>query len=205
MSERDNWSKTTRPPEVLPPADTDQLVASAPEGNPEATPGTGSEAALTPQQIEELKQKAAKADEHWDRLLRTTADLDNFKKRAARERQEAIRYANATLLEKLIPALDNFDMAMAAANSAESSSMESLKTGLAMIYNQLRAALVDAGLEEIDATGQPFDPNLHEAVSHQESADLPEGQVMQQLRKGYKLRERLIRPASVVVSRKPAA
>jgi len=74
-----------------------------------------------------------------------------------------------------------------------------------MIYNQLRAALVDAGLEEIDATSQPFDPNLHEAVSHQESADLPEGQVLQQLRKGYKLRERLIRPASVVVSRKPAA
>jgi len=168
-------------------------------------PGTGPETALTPQQIEELKQKAAKADEHWDRLLRTTADLDNFKKRAARERQEAIRYANASLLEKLIPALDNFDMAMAAANSAERGSMESLKTGLAMIYNQLRAALVDAGLEEIDATGQPFDPNLHEAVSHQESADLPEGQVLQQLRKGYKLRERLIRPASVVVARKPAA
>jgi molecular chaperone GrpE len=160
---------------------------------------------LTQQQIEELKQKAAKADDHWDRLLRTTADLDNFKKRAARERQEAIRYANVSLLEKLIPALDNFDMAMAAANSAESRSMESLKTGLAMIYNQLRAALVDAGLEEIDATGQPFDPNLHEAVSHQESADLPEGQVLQQLRKGYKLRERLIRPASVVVARKPAA
>jgi molecular chaperone GrpE len=87
------------------------------EGNPEVTPGTGSEAALTPEQIEELKQKAAKADEHWDRLLRTTADLDNFKKRAARERQEAIRYANATLLEKLIPALDNFDMAMAAATA----------------------------------------------------------------------------------------
>jgi len=205
MSAKDNGSKTTRLPEVLPPAETDELVASAPEGNPEAMPGTGPETALTPQQIEELKQKAAKADEHWDRLLRTTADLDNFKKRAARERQEAIRYANASLLEKLIPALDNFDMAMAAANSAERGSMESLKTGLAMIYNQLRAALVDAGLEEIDATGQPFDPNLHEAVSHQESADLPEGQVLQQLRKGYKLRERLIRPASVVVARKPAA
>jgi molecular chaperone GrpE len=197
MSAKENWSKTTHPPEAMPPAETDEPAA------PDAS--ARHETPLTPQQIEELKQKAAKADEHWDRLLRTTADLENFKKRAARERQDAIRFANASLFEKLIPALDNFDMAMAAANNAEGHSMESLKTGLAMIYNQLKAALADTGLEEIDATNQPFDPNLHEAVSHQDSADLPEGQVLQQLRKGYKLKERLIRPASVVVSRKPAS
>ena len=196
MSAKENWSKTTKPPDAMPPAETEEP----------ATPDTTarSDTPLTPQQIEELKQKAAEADEHWDRLLRTTADLENFKKRAARERQDAIRFANASLFEKLIPALDNFDMAMAAANNAEGHSMESLKTGVAMIYNQLKAALADAGLEEIDASNQPFDPNLHEAVSHQDSAELPEGQVLQQLRKGYKLKERLIRPASVVVSRKPA-
>jgi len=197
MSAKQNLSKTTNPPDAMPPAETDE------PGAPDTT--TRSETPLTPQQIEELKQKAAKADEHWDRLLRTTADLENFKKRAARERQDAIRFANASVFEKLIPALDNFDMAMAAANNAEDHSMESLKTGVAMIYNQLKAALADTGLEEIDATNQPFDPNLHEAVSHQDSADLPEGQVIQQLRKGYKLKERLIRPASVVVSRKPAS
>ena len=197
MSAKENWSKTTKPPEAMPPSETEEPAP------PETT--ARSDTPLTPQQIEELKQKAAKADEHWDRLLRTTADLENFKKRAARERQDAIRFANASLFEKLIPALDNFDMAMAAANNAEGHSMESLKTGVAMIYNQLKAALADAGLEEIDATNQPFDPNLHEAVSHQDSADLPEGQVLQQLRKGYKLKERLIRPASVVVSRKPAS
>jgi molecular chaperone GrpE len=73
-----------------------------------------------------------------------------------------------------------------------------------MIYNQLKTALANAGLEEIDATGQPFDPNWHEAVSQQESAEVPEGQVLQQLRKGYKLKERLIRPASVIVA-KPSA
>ena len=203
MSAKENWSKTTKPPQALPPAET----ASAAGTNRKATAETTAtaEAPLTPQQIEELKQKAAKADEHWDRLLRTTADLENFKKRAARERQEAIKYANASLLEKLIPALDNLDMALAAANNAESHSLESLKTGLAMIYNQLKSALAETGLEEIDATNQPFDPNLHEAVSHQDSAELPEGHVLQQLRKGYKLRERLIRPASVVVARKPAA
>src|SRR5262245_7760757 len=209
MSAKQNWWKTNNPPEVLPVAETDPPAEtpSSAADNPKATTKTGApgEAPLTAQQIEELQQKAAKADEHWDRLLRTTADLDNFKKRAARERQEAIKFANASLLEKLIPALDNFDMALAAANNAEGHSMESLKTGIAMIYNQLKAALTESGLEEIDATNQPFDPNLHEAVSHQESAEVPEGQVLQQLRKGYKLRERLIRPASVVVARKPAS
>ena len=207
MSVKQNWWKANKPPEALPPPETDQpteTASAATDLKATAKTTAPAEAPLTPQQIEELKEKAAKADEHWDRLLRTTADLENFKKRAARERQEAIKFANASLLEKLIPALDNFDMALAAANNAENDSMESLKTGIAMIYNQLKAALADTGLEEINATNQPFDPNLHEAVSHQDSADVPEGQVLQQLRKGYKLRERLIRPASVVVARKPA-
>ncbi len=202
MSAKQNWWKTANPPEALPAAETDPPAETPSAAAKTADPA---EAPLTPQQIEELQQKAAKADEHWDRLLRTLADLENFKKRAARERQDAIKFANASLLEKLIPALDNFDMALAAANNAEGHSIESLKTGIAMIYNQLKTALTDSGLEEIDATNQPFDPNLHEAVSHQESAAVPEGQVLQQLRKGYKLRDRLIRPASVVVARKPAA
>jgi molecular chaperone GrpE len=73
-----------------------------------------------------------------------------------------------------------------------------------MIQQQLRGVLVDAGLEEVDASGKPFDPNWHEAVSQQETTEAPDGQVLQQLRKGYKLRDRLIRPASVVVARKPA-
>ena len=209
MSAKENWTKAAHAPEALPPAEPDEPTetASAAAGNRKAPAQTTvpAEAPLTAEQIEELKLKAAKADEHWDRLLRTTADLENFKKRAARERQEAIKFANGSLLEKLIPALDNLEMALAAANNAESHSMESLKTGIAMIYNQLKAALADTGLEEIDATNKPFDPNLHEAVSHQESADVPEGQVLQQLRKGYKLRERLIRPATVVVARKPDA
>ncbi|HUL51592.1 MAG TPA: nucleotide exchange factor GrpE [Candidatus Nitrosotalea sp.] len=160
---------------------------------------------LDPRQLEELKAKAAKADEHWDRLLRVTADLENFKKRAARERQDALRYASEALLSKLVPILDNFDMALAAGAVAEGATVDSLRTGVSMIYNQFKAALAEAGLEEIDATGQPFNPNFHEAVSQEESNDVPEGQVIRQLRKGYRLRDRLIRPATVVVAKKPAA
>jgi molecular chaperone GrpE len=162
-------------------------------------------ATLTPEQLEELKQRAAKADENWERLLRTTADFDNYKKRASREKQDAIRFANENLLEKLVPVLDSFDMALAAAKNDQAEVAQSLKTGINMVYQQLKSALTEAGLEEVDATGKPFDPNLHEAISQQEHADLPEGQVVQQIRRGYKLRERLLRPATVIVSKHPAA
>jgi len=162
-------------------------------------------ATITPDQFEDLKARAEKADEHWDRLVRATADFDNFKKRAAREKQDAIRYANEGLLEKLVPVLDNFDAALSAAQNSPAGSAQSLQTGVAMIFQQLKKVLTDSGLEEVDATGQAFDPNLHEAVSQQESKEVPEGNVLQQLRKGYKLRERLLRPATVVVAKKPGS
>ena len=160
---------------------------------------------VTPEQFAELKERAAKADDHWNRLLRISADLDNFKKRAAREKQDAIKFANESLLQKLIPVLDNFDAALAAAQSAQGDGVQSLQTGVNMIYQQLRNTLTESGLEEVDATGKPFDPNLHEAVSQKETAEVPEGHVVQQLRKGYRFRERLLRPASVVVAKSPAS
>ena len=159
----------------------------------------------TPEQKEELQKSVAKADEYWERLLRTTADFDNFKKRAAREKIEAAQYANYSLIQKLLPVLDNFEMALAAAQNAEGDKLAALQSGVGMIQQQLKAALTEAGLEEIDAAGKPFDPNLHEAISEQESAEVAEGNVLQQLRKGFKLKERLVRPATVIVAKKPAA
>lgn len=150
-----------------------------------------------------LKAQAAKAKEHWDRLVRTTADFENFKKRATRERHDAIKRANEDLITTLLPVLDNFEAALAATTAADGKAAESLQTGISMVYQQLKKALMDAGLEEIDATKQAFDPNIHEAVSQQASKDVPEGHVLQQLRKGYKLRDRLLRPASVVVAKRP--
>ena len=178
----------------------------APEGPEIAEPLVALEpGTVTADQLAELKDLAAKADEHWQRLLRTSADFENFKKRAAREKQDAIKFANESLLQKLVPVLDNFDMALSATQAAQGDAAQSLQTGINMIYQQLKNTLGEAGLEEVDAAGKAFDPNLHEAVSQKESADVPEGTVVQQLRKGYKLRERLLRPASVVVAKKPAA
>jgi molecular chaperone GrpE len=182
--------------------ESEAMEAENADAEPVATIDAGT---VTPEQLTELKERAAKADEHWDRLLRTTADLDNFKKRAAREKQDAIKYANESLLQKLIPILDNFDMALSATQNAQTDTVQSLQTGVNMIYQQLRSTMADVGLEEISAEGKPFDPNLHEAVSQKETDDVPEGHVVQQLRKGYKLRDRLLRPATVVVAKSPSA
>jgi molecular chaperone GrpE len=181
-------------------AGTTAAAAAEPAGEL-ALPGP-----LTTQQIAELREQAAKADEYKDRLLREAADFENYRKRAARERQDAVTFANESLLQKLVPILDTFEMALAAtATAADGAAAQSLQTGVAMVYNQLKSTLADAGLEEIDARGKAFDPNFHEAVSQQETKDVPEGQVTQQIRKGYKFRNRLLRAAGVVVAKRPAA
>ncbi len=172
---------------------------------PGETQGAGvSQEALTAAQYMDLQARAAQATEHYERLLRVTADFENFKKRAARERDDARRNATEAVLGRFIPVLDNFDMALAAAGQANAT-VEALKVGVGMIQGQLKSVFGDAGLEEIPALGQPFDPSLHEAVSQLETSDAPEGQVVQVLRKGYRLRERLLRPASVVVAKAPAS
>lgn len=184
---------------VEPQSPGDTATAAPPEEMPVETH------VPTPAELDELRQRAAKAEENWDRLVRLSADFENYKKRAARERQEAAKFANESLLQKLLPVLDNFEMALAAAQSAQVDGVKSLQDGVTMILQQFRQTLLEAGLEEIEAAGKPFDPNLHEAVSQQDSAEVPEGNVLIQLRRGYKFRERLLRPASVIVARKPAA
>lgn len=190
-----------------------EVIDSESQPQPEPSPARENESAATDagaaapaseKEWAELKEKAEKGQQYYEQLLRMAADLENYKKRAARERQDAVKFANEALLEKFIPILDNFEMAMAAAN-APNTSVQSLQAGVGMIHQQLKSAMAEAGLEEIDANGKPFDPNFHEALSQQETADAPEGQVVQQVRKGYKLRERLLRPASVIVAKKPAS
>lgn len=182
-----------------------------PSPDPDETGGGGAQAQesdaapeeVSLEEFNQLKAKAAKADENWDKYVRVVADLENYRKRAARERTDAVKYANEGLIEKLLPVVDNFEAAIAAANSPQGENLDSLKTGIQMIFTQLKSFLAEAGVEEIDAVNKPFDPNFHEAVSQQATEDAPEGQVVQQMRKGYRLRDRLIRPAMVVVAKKP--
>jgi molecular chaperone GrpE len=152
---------------------------------------------------EELEAKAAKADELQDKVLRTAAEWDNYRKRMQREKEEASRYAVESFLEKLLPVLDNFELGLQAARTSPDTS--SIIQGLNMVSGQLAAFLKDAGIEPIDALGQPFDPHLHEALGQKESAEHPEGTVLQQMRRGYKLKNRLLRPAAVFVAKTPSA
>jgi molecular chaperone GrpE len=133
-----------------------------------------------------------------DLALRSQADFDNYRKRSAREKEDAVRYANSSLLEKLIPIIDNFELGLAAAGSSENSP---ILAGMSMVARQLNDFLADAGVTSIDATGQDFDPNLHEAIAQEPSQTVPEGKVIRQVRKGFKLKERLLRPANVIVSK----
>ena len=148
-----------------------------------------------------LKEAQAQIDELEDRLLRLTAEYDNFRKRAQREKNEARQFANQHLLEKQLPVLDNFEMALTAAKDAD----PAIRDGLQMIYDQFVGVLKDAGVEPIDAEGEPFDPNIHEAISQQETTDVEEGTVVQQVQRGYKLNDRLVRPARVIVAKAPGS
>ncbi len=142
---------------------------------------------------------AAEVEKYRDAALRSRAELDNYRKRVVREKEEAIRYANGALLEDLLPVLDNFELGLGAAKNATDAS--GIIMGLEMVRKQMEDFLRSHGVDTIDATGTPFDPNIHDAVAQEASAEVPEGTVIRQMRKGFKLKDRLIRPASVVVSK----
>ena len=148
---------------------------------------------------DQLTQLKAELSKYKVVALRSVADLDNYRKRMAREKDDAIRYANSNFLERLIPILDNFELGLQAAKTGGSQS--AVQDGMVMVFKQLQDFLASCGVETIDASGQHFDPNVHEAIAQEQSSEFGEGFVIRQLRKGYRLKDRLIRPANVVVSK----
>lgn len=132
-----------------------------------------------------------------DQLLRTAAEFENFRKRTRRDMQQTVELANRDLLEKILPVLDNFGRAL----SNPGSSVEALHDGLQMVDKQLIDVLGTFGLEKIDALGQPFDPNLHEAIATGSADEYPDNHVIEVLQDGYTLNGRLLRPAMVRVAR----
>jgi molecular chaperone GrpE len=140
----------------------------------------------------------ADLDRFRDLALRSQADFENYKKRSAREKDEAIKYANSGLLERLLPIVDNFELGLAAARGEGEASP--VFSGMSLVFKQLNDFLSDNGLQPIDAVGEKFDPNLHEAIAHGPSDKIPEGSIIHQTRRGYRYKDRLLRPASVVVS-----
>jgi molecular chaperone GrpE len=170
----------------------DEEVIDRKEGAPE----------LTEAGLQELREKASKADQYYDQLLRVKADLENVRKRAGREREEIIQRANEHLLRELFSVLDHFDLGLQTARSSESK--QGILEGMELVQKQLELFLHRLGIEAIDGMDQEFDPNLHEAIAHQNS-DKPAGIIVAQTRKGYRLKGHVLRHAAVVVSKGPAA
>jgi len=146
----------------------------------------------------------AEAARWKDIALRTQAELDNYRKRVARDREDDFKRAQMVLLDRLLPVLDNFELGMIEVRKGDPKSP--IVFGMEMIERQLKEFMTGSGVGAIEAEGKKFDPNLHEAISQEESATVPEGHIVRQVRKGYKVRDRLLRAAMVVVSKgAPAA
>ena len=146
----------------------------------------------------DLEKTQAEGAEMKARYLRAVADLENYRKRIAREKQEIIRSAAASVIESLLPALDNMKLGLQVAESHPVA--KDVAAGFKMVDGQLRKSLSEQGLEELAPDGEAFDPNLHECVEHQPSAKVAEDYVIKTVRVGYRLNDRLIRAANVVVS-----
>jgi molecular chaperone GrpE len=139
--------------------------------------------------------------EKWrDLALRSQADLDNYRKRMAREKTDAILYANVSLLNSLLPVLDNFEMGLQAARQENEGGV--IYQGFLMVRKQIEDFLAEQGVRPIPASG-PFDPNQHEAVTQLHSDTVPEGEIVTELRRGYRLNDRLLRAANVIISKGP--
>lgn len=152
------------------------------------------------QQLDEAKKAAAKNHDHY---VRAMADLENFRRRAVREKDELRQFAAGRVLEDLLPVLDNLALGLVAAK-APNADLKNLIGGIEMVLGQLKTSLASHGLKEINPVGEKFDPNQHESIASQPSADVAEGLVSQVVRIGYSLNSRLLRPASVILSSGPA-
>jgi len=180
-----------------------EVEGPTPAGTPEQRPPMAETDRLE-LELEMSQERARKVfeqlkDEH-ERLLRTAADLENYKKRAAREKDDVQRYGNERLVKDLLPVVDNLDRALAAAASGDA-----LVSGVEMTRRLLLDALGRFGVTNFSAKDQPFDPRLHEALMTVVTAAVAPGMVIEEQQRGYYLHERLIRPAAVVVSSAPPA
>jgi molecular chaperone GrpE len=190
-------------PEAKDPS-TQPNADSAATTAPEATPAPEAPVTAVPDLSEQLAAAKKEAADNYDRYVRSVADLDNHRRRTVREKDELRQFAASRVLEDLLPVIDNLGLGLAAAK-APNADLKTLVGGISMVAEQLKTSLASHGLKEVNPAGQPFDPNLHEAISQQPSADIAEGSVATVVRVGFTLNGRLLRPASVIVSTGPAA
>ncbi|AKJ65404.1 nucleotide exchange factor GrpE [Kiritimatiella glycovorans] len=181
--------------------DAEEAVQEEARADAGQASAAGEPAADAAEQGDAAGAQQKEAEEMRDRYLRLQADFENFRKRTNRERGEMVRRANEDLLGELLPVLDHFEIGLKTARDHQSD--EAVVEGFQLVYDQFQQTLRKFGVEPVDAEGEKFDPGVHEAMSHLPSPDHEEGQVTHQVRRGYRLADRVIRPAQVVVSSGP--
>ena len=179
----------------LPPADLSDGFDEKKKADPRSeAPAQG---AAEPQKVEDAQKLKAERDNLFDRLARLQAEFDNYRKRASKENADFRDYAVADAARLLLPAVDNFSLALKNAQA----NPEEFRKGVELIYKQLQDALQKMGVQKVPAQGQPFDPRQHEAVEVVESNEVPDHHVLEELQPGYKIKDRLLRPAMVRVAK----
>jgi molecular chaperone GrpE len=176
--------------------ESDAVTTGAAVNDDQKEPLAAAETAQVPQ--EEYDRLKAERDLLFDRLARLQAEFDNARKREAKERAESRDYAVSSAIEQFLPVLDNFQLALKSTGSAEQ-----LRTGVELIVKQMEEALRSLNIQAVEAVGTAFDPRVHEALEMVERNDLPDHQVFEEVRRGYRMRERLLRPALVRVASNP--
>lgn len=183
-----------------PAGDSEEIESSGVVDEAQTETGAEGEAPSSPEEMGRLLEDArAKADEHWDTVLRTRAEMENLKRRAQRDVENAHKYALDKFVGELVGVWDSLELGQKAA-SAEDADIEKLREGVDLTLKQLSTVMEKFGVEQIDPTGQPFDPDMHQAISMVPTGDVPPNTVVDVIQKGYTLNGRLIRPALVVVS-----
>jgi molecular chaperone GrpE len=179
-----------------------QNLTAAEEQSPPATPE--SVAAEQSAAAEALAASQAEVQKNWDLYLRARADLENYRKRAQREKEDLARFANENLLREILPVADNLERALEHARQGDSDSdSDGLLQGVAMTLGQLQRVIEKFGAIPVRSVGEPFDPARHEALGQVECAEHPPNTVVQELQRGYLLNDRLLRPAMVMVAKAP--
>ena len=174
-----------------------ELPAADPADGFEEKEASAEAAALEPRQEDEVKKLREERDGLFDRLARLQAEFDNYRKRAAKENADFRDYAVADAAKALLPAIDNLALALKSA----SASPDDFRKGVELIQRQLQDTLQKLNAQEIRAKGQPFDPRFHEAIEVVESDKVPDHHVLEELQPGYRMKDRLLRPAMVIVAK----
>lgn len=162
--------------------------------------GSQPAASAPAEDIAALKEKAAKAGEYWEKILRLSADFENTKKRLQKQSEENVRYANEKLVQEIFPVVDDLDRAIASLD--EGHDLKKVKDGLHLVQSHFHRVLERNGIEIVTSKGEVFDPHRHEAVAEVATDEIEEGRVVEEVRKGYLLNGRLVRPSRVKIAKK---